>query len=51
MIFIVLGIAIALLCYRMGIIIGRLEMQEEFNKVRDELSLEKADEFDQLFKE
>ena len=51
MIFIILGVAIALACYRMGIIIGRYEMQEEFDKVREELSLEKSDEFDLLFKE
>ena len=44
MIFVITGVAIALACYRMGIIIGRWEMQEEFDKVRDQMGLESTDE-------
>ena len=52
MIYIVLGIAIALACYRMGIIIGRWEMQEEFDKMRSEMELDSSEEaWNELFKE
>ena len=44
MIFVILGIAIALACFRMGIIIGRLEIQEEFNNIRQEMGLDSSDE-------
>lgn len=51
LIFIILGIAIALACYRMGIIIGRWSMLEEFNKIRSEMELDNVqDEWDELFK-
>lgn len=52
MIFVILGVAIALACYRMGIIIGRWEMQEEFDKMRSEMSLDSSqDAWSKLFKE
>ena len=44
MIIIVLGIAIALFCYRMGILIGRAEAEEEFNKIRKSMGLDEKDE-------
>jgi len=51
-IFVVLGVAIALLCYRMGILIGRRQEQERFDFMRQEMSLDSAqDEWDKLFKE
>ena len=52
MIFVVLGIAIALLCYRMGIMIGRRMEQERFDFMRQEMSLDSSqDAWDKLFKE
>ena len=52
MIFVLLGIAIALLCYRMGIMIGRRMEQERFDFMRQEMSLDSSqDAWDKLFKE
>ena len=52
MIFVVLGIAIALLCYRMGIMIGQRMEQERFDFMRQEMGLESSqDAWDELFKE
>ena len=52
MIFVVLGIAIALLCYRMGIMIGRRMEQERFDFMRQEMSLDSSQgAWDELFKE
>lgn len=52
MIFVVLGIAIALACYRMGIMIGRRMEQERFDFMRQEMGLESSqDAWDKLFKE
>lgn len=50
MIFVVLGIAIALACYRMGIMIGRRMEQERFDFMRQEMGLESSqDAWDELF--
>ena len=52
MLFIVLGIAIALACYRMGIYIGRRMEQERFDFMRSEMSLDSSqDAWDKLFNE
>ena len=52
MIFVVLGIAISLVCYRMGIMIGRRQEQERFDFMRQEMELESSqDAWDELFKE
>ncbi|WP_303838624.1 hypothetical protein [Ruminococcus flavefaciens] len=52
MIFVILGIAIALACYRMGIMIGRRQEQERFDFMRQEMSLDSSqDAWDKLFKE
>lgn len=50
MIFVVLGVAIALACYRMGIYIGRRMEQERFDFIRQEMGLNSSeDEWDKLF--
>ena len=41
MIFVILGVAIALLCYRMGIYIGRRMAEQEFEYMRQEMGLYK----------
>lgn len=52
MIFVILGVAIALLCYRMGIMIGRRQEQERFDFMRQEMSLDSSqDAWSKLFKE
>lgn len=52
MIFVILGVAIALLCYRMGIMIGRRQEQERFDFIRQEMSLDSSqDAWSKLFKE
>ena len=44
MIFIILGVCIALACYRMGIIIGKAIAYDEFNQIRKELDMDTTDE-------
>ena len=44
MIFVILGVAIALLCYRMGIMIGQRIEQERFDFIRQEMGLDSSDE-------
>ena len=52
MIFVILGIAIALACYRMGIMIGRRMEQERFDFIRQEMGLDSSqDAWSKLFKE
>ena len=52
MIVILLCSACALACYRMGYIIGKMAAQEEFDEIRNKISLEtKGDLWDELFKE
>lgn len=50
MIFIILGVAIALLCYRMGILIGQRIEQERMDYIRQEMGLDSSeDEWSKLF--
>ena len=52
MIFVILGVAIAMLCYRMGIMIGRRQEQERFDFMRQEMGLDSSDDaWKELFKE
>lgn len=52
MIFVLLGVAIALGCYRMGIYIGRRMEQERFDYIRQEMGLDSSeDAWSKLFKE
>ena len=44
MIFIILGVCIALACYRMGIAIGKAIAYEEFDKIRKEMDMDTTDE-------
>lgn len=44
MIFIILGVCIALACYRMGIAIGKAIAYDEFNQIRKELDMDTTDE-------
>ena len=50
MIIVILGVAIALLCYRMGIMIGKRMEQERFDNMRQEMGLDSSeDEWHKLF--
>lgn len=44
MIIVILSVASALLIYRMGMIIGKKQAEEEFDKIRQEMGLDEKDE-------